>query len=158
MPPIVLTAVQAAFLLLLYLFVARAVRAVVRDLRSPGPAAAQPAAPRKATSRSRDEAGNAPGELVVHVPDERPRVIALDAHDVTFGRADVSTVVLDDPYVSDHHAKVYFDGDAWRVDDLGSTNGTYLNQAKVSSPTPLSSGDQLGIGKTVVQVRRGSGS
>ncbi|MBA2529474.1 MAG: FHA domain-containing protein, partial [Euzebyales bacterium] len=86
--------------------------------------------------------------------DSRPRVVPLDAHDVTFGRAEASTVVLDDAYVSDHHARVYLVDSGWCVTDLGSTNGTFLNQVKVTSPTPIAAGDQLGIGKTVVQVRR----
>jgi pSer/pThr/pTyr-binding forkhead associated (FHA) protein len=93
-------------------------------------------------------------ELVVHTPEGRPRVVRLDAHDVTFGRAPASTVVLDDAYVSDHHAKVFLSGDEWCVTDLGSTNGTFLNQLKVTSPTPIAAGDQLAIGKTVVQVRK----
>ncbi|MDQ3029159.1 MAG: FHA domain-containing protein [Actinomycetota bacterium] len=155
MPPIVLLAGQVLFLLLLYLFVARAVRVVVRDVRSSAAVAAPP--PRPPTAKGRKGKNGqtaAPGELVVHIPDGRPRVIPLDAHDVTFGRAGASTVVLDDPYVSDHHARVYLADGRWQIADLGSTNGTFCNQTKVSSPTALAPGDQLGIGKTVVQVRR----
>jgi pSer/pThr/pTyr-binding forkhead associated (FHA) protein len=73
---------------------------------------------------------------------------------VTFGRASESTVAVADPYVSDHHAHVFHDGQDWLVEDLGSTNGTFLNQVKVTSPTPIEAGDQLGIGKTVVEVRK----
>lgn len=64
------------------------------------------------------------------------------------------TVQLDDVYVSDEHALIAPTGDGWAVRDLGSTNGTYLNGAKVSQPTPLSAGDQLRLGKTRVEVRR----
>jgi len=154
-PPIVLLAGQALFLLLLYLFVARAVRVVVRDVRSSAATAAPvPRSPAPKARKGRKGQTAAPGELVVHITDCRPRVIPLDAHDVTFGRAGASTVVLDDPYVSDHHARVYLTDGQWQVADLGSTNGTFCNQVKVSSPTALTPGDQLGIGKTVVQVRR----
>ncbi|MGH3664783.1 MAG: FHA domain-containing protein, partial [Egibacteraceae bacterium] len=117
-------------------------------------AAAAPADRPASRPRRQRKTRAVPRELVVHVPDDRPRVIALDAHDVTFGRAGASTVVLDDPYVSDHHAKVYFDDGEWRVSDLGSTNGTFLNQRKVTAPSAIAAGDQLGIGKTVVQVRK----
>lgn len=169
MPPIVLTALQGLLLLLLYIFVARAVRAVVRDLRAPRPAPARaPAAssggatrpqqqgaprPQAAPAGGRDQRSS-PGELVVHTANGRPKVLRLDREEVTFGRADSSTVPLGDPYVSDRHARVYRDGSRWLVADLGSTNGTFLNQHKVTRPTPISAGDQLGIGKTRVEVRR----
>jgi pSer/pThr/pTyr-binding forkhead associated (FHA) protein len=156
MPPIVFTLVQGLFLLLLYLFVARAVRFVWRDVSAARPTAAAPA-----PKRSRSRGGNAkkkaralPRELVVHTPQGRPRVVRLDAHDVTFGRAEGSTVALDDSYVSDHHARVFLQDGEWCIADLGSTNGTFLNQVKVTAATPIAAGDQLGIGKTTVQVRK----
>ena len=157
MPPIVFTLVQGLFLILLYLFVARAVRWVWRDVTAPARAAAVAAAPVK---RSRSASGGKrkaralPGELVIHTPQGRPRVVKLDAHDVTFGRADSSTVILDDPYISDHHARVFLSDGEWCISDLGSTNGTFLNQVKVTAATPIAAGDQLGIGKTTVQVRK----
>ena len=154
MPPIVLTLVQALLLLLLYLFVWRAVRVVIRDV-SATPRVAT--APPVATSRRKREADGhrpAPTELVIHDGDARPRVIPLDGQDITFGRAETSTVVIPDPFVSDAHARVFYrDGD-WVIDDLGSTNGTFLNQSRVTQPQTLAAGDQLAIGKTVVQVRR----
>lgn len=161
MPPIVLTLLQGLFLLLLYVFVARAVRAVLRDLRT-APATVRPPSPRPAAAKpagrdrhGRDRPRRAPGELVVHVPDSRPKVIPLNGtREVSFGRAGNVTVSLSDPYVSDRHAHVFHDGQNWVVEDLGSTNGTFLNRVKVTSPTPIAAGDQLGIGKTIVEVRK----
>jgi pSer/pThr/pTyr-binding forkhead associated (FHA) protein len=154
-PPIVLTLLQGLFLLLLYVFVARAVRAVLRDLRAAPPTARvahQRTAPRPA---ARERPRRQPGELVVHLADSRPKVVALNGGaDVSFGRAGNVTVNLNDPYVSDRHAHVFHDGQNWVVEDLGSTNGTFLNRVKVTSPTPIAAGDQLGIGKTIVEVRR----
>lgn len=155
MPPIVFALVQGLFLVLLYLFVARAVRAVWRDVSGTSAAAAQPVRARVAKpAPAKRKARAQPRELVIHTPQGRPRVVRLDGHDVTFGRAETSTVPLDDAYISDHHAKVFFADGEWRITDLGSTNGTFLNQVKVTSPTALSAGDQLGIGKTTVQVRK----
>lgn len=157
LPPIVFTLVQGLFLVLLYLFVARAVRWVWRDVTNPDRAAAAAPAPRKSRSRggsSGKKSRATPRELVIHTPAGRPRVVRLDAHDVTFGRAEGSTVVLDDAYISDHHARVFLSDGEWCIADLGSTNGTFLNQVKVTAATPIAAGDQLGIGKTTVQVRK----
>jgi pSer/pThr/pTyr-binding forkhead associated (FHA) protein len=156
-PPIVFTLVQGLFLLLLYLFVARAVRWVWRDITAPARAAAVAAAPpRRSRGRAaaKQKSRALPRELVIHTPQGRPRVVRLDAHDVTFGRAEGSTVLLDDPYISDHHARVFLQDGEWCIADLGSTNGTFLNQVKVTAATPIAAGDQLGIGKTTVQVRK----
>jgi len=159
-PPVILTLLQALFLLLLYVFVGRAVRAIVRDL---SPAGATPAgrlrSPRPATApRRRAESRQEPRELVVHLPGVAPRVIPLDDQlegtGVTFGRAPDVTVQLDDPYTSDRHARVYRTEEGWVLADLGSTNGTFRNKAKVTAPVALAAGDQLAIGKTVVEVRR----
>lgn len=159
MPPVILTLLQALFLLLLYVFVGRAVRAIVRDLEPAGSAtAARVRAPRPAVAPRRAESRKEPREIVVHQPGMAPRVIALDDQmegaGVTFGRAPDVTVQLDDPYVSDRHARVYRTDEGWVLADLGSTNGTYRNKAKVTAPARLVAGDQLAIGKTVVEVRR----
>jgi len=170
MAPIVLPLLQGAFLLLLYLFVWRIARAVLRDIRASAPAAQPPAAlahpPRQmvpaahlpARPPSPGDLKHAfrapPRELVVHRAGGKATVLPLDGAPISFGRAAPATVVLDDPYVSDSHARVWRDGQEWLVTDLGSTNGTFLNQVKVTDPTPLAAGDQLGIGKTTVEVRR----
>jgi pSer/pThr/pTyr-binding forkhead associated (FHA) protein len=157
MPPIILWLLQGFFLLLLYIFVWRAVRAVIRDLR------AAPAPPRPGRSR-RQAADKAPAQpptkravpsqLVVHIPEGRPRVIELGGQAVLFGRSPSSTVRLEDPYVSDDHARIYQADGGWMVADLKSTNGTFLNRVKVTTPTQIAAGDRLGIGKTIVEVRK----
>lgn len=162
MPPIILTLLQALFLLLLYIFVWRVFRAVLRDTaaRPAGAVRAAAAAPRTAgrpagnqPQRRRGGKRVTPGQLVVHLASGRPQVVALDGDDVTFGRQGAD-VVLDDPYISEQHARVYAEGGEWLITDLGSTNGTYLNQMKVTTPTALAAGDQLAIGKTTVEVRK----
>ena len=173
MPPIVLVVIQAAFLLLLYLFIARVARAILRDVRDASPAqpmpvyqqapqpapapAPQPAAAQVTPSRSRagsSEARGVPRELVVHNLDGRPRVIPLDSTEVRFGRDASATVSLSDPFVSEQHARVYRSSSGWVLADMGSTNGTFLNRSKVTAPVPVRPGDQIGIGKIVVEVRK----
>ena len=152
MPPIVFTVLQALFLVLLYAFVARAVRWVIKDVASPGQTVAQPAVNRPRPSKQRRAR---PRELVIHIPDGAPRVLPLeDGHHITFGRHGSATIVLSDPYASDFHARIDADSDGWRITDEGSTNGTYLNQVRLTAPTPLRAGDQISFGRTTVEVRR----
>ncbi|CAN5782221.1 hypothetical protein BH23ACT8_BH23ACT8_19610 [soil metagenome] len=159
-PPIVLVVLQGLFLLLLYLFVARVARAILRDTRAPAPArassvrAAPRPAPRPSAPTDRNVGKSPPRELVVHLAEGRPLVLPLNDSEIRFGRDEGCTVQLSDPYVSERHARVYRAGDGWVIADMGSTNGTYLNRAKVTAPAPIVPGDQLGIGKTVVEVRK----
>lgn len=153
MPPIVFTVLQVLFLVLLYAFVARAVRWVIRDVSSPGVQAVAAPAPSRARPTKQKRAR--PRELVIHIPDGAPRVLPLEeARQVTFGRHDTATVVLTDPYASDFHARIDPEGDEWLLVDEGSTNGTYLNQVRLTAATPLRAGDQISFGRTTVEVRR----
>jgi pSer/pThr/pTyr-binding forkhead associated (FHA) protein len=70
------------------------------------------------------------------------------------GRSDACQVILQDTYVSQVHARVFPKDGEWFVEDLGSTNGTYLNRAKVSQPASIAAGDEIKIGKTSLEVHR----
>lgn len=152
MPPIVLFALQALILLLLYLFIARVVRAVINDVRAEAPSRRMaPAGPAHGKPSPR---GPAPGQLVVHRPEDKPQVVALDGSEVRFGRSNDCDVVLSDTFASERHARVFPREGNWMVADMGSTNGTYLNRRRIHDPSPLTPGDQVTIGKTIVEVRR----
>jgi pSer/pThr/pTyr-binding forkhead associated (FHA) protein len=73
---------------------------------------------------------------------------------ITIGRADDSTLVLTDDYASTRHARLVPQGDAWLVEDLGSTNGTYLDRQRITAPTPVPVGVPIRIGKTVLELRK----
>ena len=146
MPPIVLTTLKFFFIALLYLFIARAIRVIHLDLvgsRVPKPKGARRGAKR----------GN-PKSISVNEPDKPLRTLHLKEEEITFGRATTCTVPLDDTYVSSLHARLFAKDGQWFVEDMGSTNGTYLNRVKVTNPSPLSVGDQVRVGKTLVEVRR----
>jgi pSer/pThr/pTyr-binding forkhead associated (FHA) protein len=74
--------------------------------------------------------------------------------EMVIGRADRCHVVLDDTYVSQMHARIFPRDGNYMVEDLGSTNGTYLNRRRVTAPTQVHRGDQIKIGKTVMEMRR----
>jgi pSer/pThr/pTyr-binding forkhead associated (FHA) protein len=153
--PIALLAVlKLGLLALLYLFLWRTVRTVAADVygerrgRRAPPPRPEIATPAKRSTR------RAPRQLVVHPPEGAPQVVDLTGGPIRLGRSSSATVELDDVYVSDQHAEFLPDDDGWKVRDLGSTNGTYLNGAKVTQATHVSAGDQVRLGKTRVEVRR----
>jgi pSer/pThr/pTyr-binding forkhead associated (FHA) protein len=80
--------------------------------------------------------------------------IPLGEQPITIGRADSSTLVVSDDYVSTHHARLVPRGDAWVLEDLGSTNGTFLDRTKVTDPTPVPVGVPIRIGKTTLELRK----
>ncbi len=79
--------------------------------------------------------------------------IGLTGAPVLIGRADDSTLVLTDDYASTRHARISQQEGVWFVEDLGSTNGTYLGQHKLGGPTPLEVGVPIRIGQTVMELR-----
>jgi pSer/pThr/pTyr-binding forkhead associated (FHA) protein len=94
------------------------------------------------------------GHLVIVAPvEQKGRSFELNG-ELTVGRAAGCQVALEDNYVSQLHARVFTrDGGVW-VEDLGSTNGTYLNDQRVSAPLAVRRGDQLKVGSTVMELKR----
>ena len=109
-------------------------------------AAAQADLDRRARSQAR--------RLVVTEGALAGTTIGLSDTVVTPGRADDSTLVISDDYASTRHARLVPSDGSWTLEDLGSTNGTYLSGAKVVRPTPVPIGKQIRIGKTVLELRR----
>ncbi|MEX2324603.1 MAG: FHA domain-containing protein [Nitriliruptoraceae bacterium] len=153
MPIELLTLLKFVLLFLLYVFLARTVRAVVVDIYGPRKKSTS-RRPTAATATDQRRSRKIPKELVVHQLAGAPKVVALSGHGVVLGRSADADVLVDDAYVSDEHTEILPDNGGWSVRDLGSTNGTFLNGAKVTRPTPLAAGDQLRVGKTRVEVRR----
>jgi pSer/pThr/pTyr-binding forkhead associated (FHA) protein len=80
--------------------------------------------------------------------------ITLADQQITIGRAADATIVLTDDYASTRHARLFPQNGEWIVEDLGSTNGTYLDRQKVTQPMPIPLGVPIRIGKTVLELRR----
>jgi hypothetical protein len=142
------------FLALLWLFVFVAIRVVRTDLRTAGqPRIATPPA-RKGRAQQRSAAPQrGPSQLIVTEGGLKGTRIGLTGAPVLIGRADDSTLVLTDDYASTRHARITLQDGMWIVEDLGSTNGTYLGQRKLDGPVPLEIGVPLRIGKTVLELR-----
>jgi hypothetical protein len=155
MPEPLLAILKLCALALLYLFFIRVVRAVWAELtpaRAATPAPARPARSGRSARPARRPRKRVGSSLLVLEPKElKGRTYDLK-DEVTLGRAASCTVPLDDGYVSQMHARVFQRGDDWLVEDLGSTNGTYLNGRKVTKAHPVRRGDRVKIGATVLEV------
>jgi hypothetical protein len=155
-----LTLIRIGFLAVLWLFVIAAVGVVRTDLfgqvahrrrTAKQRPAARPAPP---VSRPPRSARATPQQLLVTDGALKGTSFGLTDQQITIGRADDATLVLDDDYASTRHARLFPQDGQWLVEDLGSTNGTYLDRQKVTAPTPVPIGVPIRIGKTVLELRR----
>lgn len=143
---------RAGFLALLWLFVVFALRVVRSDLyAASGLRVSVPGFRRSGPGKK--NRGKAARQLVVTHGALAGTRISLDGRPIMIGRADDSTLVLDDDYASTRHARISLRGTDWYVEDLGSTNGTYLDRAKVTAPLRVPLGVPIRIGKTVIELR-----
>jgi len=169
MNQLTLDIIKLAFLAVLWLFVIAAVGVVRTDLFD------QPASPRSQRRAARQQSRHnqptgpvrpqkpqkparhsraAPRTLLVTGGSLAGTAITLGEQQITVGRASDATLVLTDDYASTRHARLFPQNGEWIVEDLGSTNGTYLDRQKVTAPTPVPVGVPVRIGKTVLELRK----
>ena len=156
-----LTIIRVAFLAVLWLFVIAAIGVVRTDLLG-GPSGTsrrgkvrQAPAPRPGhTARPPRNGRGSPRVLVVTAGALKGTSLDLTQQQITLGRANDATLVLNDDYASSRHARIFPQDGQWIVEDLGSTNGTYLDRQKVTRPMPVPLGVPIRIGKTVLELRR----
>jgi hypothetical protein len=142
---------RLCLLALLYLFFFRVLRAVWAEI-SP-PEAGRAAAPVDSGKRRGKAKPPKRSQLVVVEPPEQLGQIYLLGDELTLGRAAGCQVTVDDTYVSQIHARVFARDGQYLVEDLGSTNGTYLNRKKVAGPMVMQQGDHLQVGNTVLELQ-----
>jgi pSer/pThr/pTyr-binding forkhead associated (FHA) protein len=159
MNALTLTLIRVAFLAVLWLFVIAAIGVVRTDLF--GTAVAKARRPRNGNrppqqrpARQPKSQRGAPRILVVTEGPLTGVTIDLTDQQITLGRANDATLVLNDDYASSRHARIFPQDGQWVVEDLGSTNGTYLDRQKVTRPMPVPAGVPIRIGKTVLELRR----
>ena len=80
--------------------------------------------------------------------------LPLRSSGTLIGRAAECTLVLDDDYASGRHARISYDGSTWLVEDLGSTNGTFLGATRLTEPRPVAVGSVVRIGRTTIELQR----
>ena len=171
MSELTLTVIRLALLTLLWIFVFSIVGVLRGDLygtrvltrgkpkaaRRPARKPAAPAAPTVrpvAPRASRSAVKRVPTSLAVTQGSLAGTTLSLMDSGVLLGRNPECTLVLDDDFASGRHARVFRRGDGWFVEDLGSTNGTFLGSRKLTEPTPVEVGSALRIGKTIFELRK----
>lgn len=149
--------IKFAFLAVLWLFVLMAVGVIRTDLFGPSrdkaKKSARPAEPKRRAKPARGSRKE-PRVLVVIEGPLAGTTLNLTTQPITIGRAKDATLVINDDYASGRHAQIYPDSGRWIVEDLGSTNGTFLGNQRLTRAVPVSVGQPIRIGKTVMELRK----
>ncbi|MGR0218851.1 FHA domain-containing protein FhaB/FipA [Agromyces sp. ZXT2-6] len=177
MSELTLLVLQLGFLVLLWVFVFAIVYALRSDLfgqrvrklqpdaaaagAAPAPAAAAgPGAPTAAVNRpsAPPDGGDATTEnatrLVITSGAKAGAEFPLGRDEITIGRSSDSAIIIRDDYTSTHHARLMLWNGRWMIQDLDSTNGTFLNGSRVTVPTPIPLGATVKVGATTFELRR----
>jgi len=147
--------IRIAFLAILWIFVLSAISVIRSDMfgarvpegaRSVGGKAPKQKAPPKRRG--------SPTQVVVTQGSNSGATASLAEAPILIGRGNDAQIRLDDDYVSTRHARIAASGDQWFVEDLGSTNGTYIGTVRITQPTTVTLGTQVRIGKTILELRK----
>ncbi len=153
MSELTLTLLKVGFLALLWVFVLSSVSVIKSDMfgeRVDPETVGQRVKP----ARSRRPRRGAPTKLVISEGVNAGDSVVLDGSPVVLGRGGDSSIRLDDDYVSTRHARFAPHGDEWYVEDLGSTNGTYIGSQRVTTPTRVATGVHVRLGKTIAELKK----
>jgi pSer/pThr/pTyr-binding forkhead associated (FHA) protein len=152
--PFALSALKYSLFALLILFIWRSTRWVVRGMS----VESAPRAPRRGKGKQKEAAGErlppGPKSVIVRAPNgAKPHTVRIAASMVV-GRSPECELQVDDTYASQQHARLFGKNGAWYVEDLGSTNGTFVNEQKLAAPAKVQPGDKIRVGTTVLELRR----
>jgi pSer/pThr/pTyr-binding forkhead associated (FHA) protein len=156
MSELTLFLIKISYLAILWIFVLSAISVVRSDMfgaRLPATAREDTAPKARRPPRQKARKGSPTHVLVVDGANKGERAELAQAP-ILIGRGADAAIRLDDDYVSTRHARIAASGDQWFVEDLGSTNGTYIGSARITQPTTLTLGTQVRIGKTVLELRK----
>ena len=151
--PFALSALKYGLFALLFLFIWRSMRWVVRGLTVEPSARASRSGRGKRNEDTAPPAPTGPTNLVVYADGAKPRTVKLTAS-MIIGRSPECELLVEDTYASQEHARIFGKNGSWYVEDLGSTNGTYVNDQKLAAPAMIQPGDRVRVGTTVLELRR----
>lgn len=155
MSELTLTLIKLGFLAVLWLFVLSAVSVIRSDIfGTKAPTTPRPAKQRTPSTKTRKPARGVPTKLQVVSGPNAGQSVPLGDAPILLGRGTDAAIRLDDDYVSTRHARFATNGEQWFVEDLGSTNGTYLGSQRITTPIPIGLGIQVRLGKTIVELQK----
>ncbi len=160
MSELTLTLIKVGFLALLWMFVLSSVSVIKSDMFGeridPQRAAAAPksAKPSKPSKRQQKKKRGAPSKLVISEGANAGVSVPLEGAPILLGRGADATIRLDDDSVSTRHARFVPHGDDWYIEDLGSTNGTYIGSQRITTPMMVAIGVQVRVGKTIAELKK----
>ncbi len=157
MSELTLLLIRFAYLAILWIFVLSAISVIRSDMfgaRAPETARAGEGRGGRTKQPRPGRRRKAPTHLLVLEGSSAGQRAELDQAPILIGRGTDAAIRLDDDYVSTRHARVAASGDQWFVEDLGSTNGTYVGAARITQPTTITLGTQIRIGKTILELRK----
>jgi hypothetical protein len=163
MSELTLFLIRIAYLAILWIFVLSAISVIRSDMfgaRVPeaargggrGDRASRRSTPRPAKAPSKRR--GSPTHVLVTDGANTGERAELDEAPILIGRGNDAAIRLDDDYVSTRHARIAASGDQWFVEDLGSTNGTYIGSVRITQPTTITLGTQVRIGKTILELKK----
>lgn len=156
MSELTLFLIRIAFLAILWIFVLSAISVIRSDMfgaRVPEAARGQ-GAPRPPKQPKPSKRRGSPTHVAVTQGSSAGATAALDQAPILIGRGSDAAIRLDDDYASTRHARIAASGDQWFVEDLGSTNGTYIGSVRITQPTTITIGTQVRIGKTILELKK----
>jgi len=150
--------IRVAYLAILWIFVLSAISVIRSDMfgaRVPeGARGAEARKDRKGAKKPPPKRRGSPTHVVVTEGSNVGERAELEQAPILIGRGNDAAIRLDDDYVSTRHARIAASGDQWFVEDLGSTNGTYIGTVRITQPTTITLGTQVRIGKTILELRK----
>ena len=151
--------IRFAYLAILWIFVLGAISVVRSDMfgarvETAGPTRRERRLAEKQSRQASRPARGTPSKVVIVDGPGAGTAVPLDGEPVLVGRGPEAAIRLDDDYVSTRHARIGSSGDTFYVEDLGSTNGTYIGSHRLTQPTAVQLGSRVRVGKTTLELRK----
>lgn len=157
MTELAVTLLRLSYLALLWIFVLAALNVLRRDIfgtKIVRRRTRRERSPRRPAQVQQRPGRKAPTRLVVTQGPLTGTTLPLGPSAIIVGRSPSATLVLDDDYASGRHARFFPQDGAWWVEDLGSTNGTYIGEQRLTQPTQVTAGTPVRVGQTVIELQR----